>query len=273
MKTRIIAEIASNHLGDVSLAVRFIEVAAQSGVDYVKFQSSRYEDLVNKNDLQADWIRKTSLTDETHFKLIEECQKNNVKFLTTCFSVSRVAFLSSLSLDEVKLASPDLLSFSMIERLSQGFKHLIISTGMHTKKDIKIAIDFLIKNKINATLMHAVSLYPTPLDKNFMYKYLWLKDSYPHVGFSNHCSSIEPIKFAMANGAEIVEAHLKLGQDGPGRATPFDILPDDFRELVSYRNTLADILGDEDWLDDEDFQFPDEKIAAQRFIGRWGKNE
>jgi sialic acid synthase SpsE len=106
-----------------------------------------------------------------------------------------------------------------------------------------------------------------------MYKYLWLKDNYPHVGFSNHCSSIEPIKFAIANGAEIVEAHLKLGDNGPGRATPFDILPGDFEELVRYRDVIAEILGDESWLDDEDFLFPNEKKAAARFIGRWGDNK
>jgi N,N'-diacetyllegionaminate synthase len=273
LKTRIIAEIASNHLGDISLAKKFIQTASQAGIDCVKFQSSRYEDLVNMQDPQADWVKYTSLSDEAHFELIEECRNNKIEFLTTCFSITRADFLSTLGLEEIKIASPDLLSFSMIERLSQDFRHLIISTGMHTQKEIKIAIDFLTKTEINATLLHAVSLYPTPLDKNYMYKFLWLKDNYPHVGFSNHCSSIEPIKFAMANGAEIVEAHLKLGQDGPGRTTPFDILPDDFKELVSYRNTLADILGDEHWLDEEEFLFPDEKKAAERFIGRWGDNK
>lgn len=273
MKTRIIAEIASNHQGNMLLAKKFIQTASATGIDCVKFQSSRHEDLINLDDPQIEWIKDTSLSDEAHFELMDECRKNGVQFLTTCFSIGRIEFLASLGLKEVKVASPDLLSFSMIEKLGENFTHLIISTGMHTKKQIKTAIDFLTKNKINATLLHAVSLYPTPLDRNFMNKFLWLKDNYPHVGYSHHCSNIEPIKFAIANGAEIVEAHFKLGENGPGRAMPFDMLAGDFEELVRYRKILADVLGKEEWLDDEDFLFPDERKAAERFIGRWGDNK
>jgi len=201
MNTKIIAEISSNHQGDISIAKKFIKVAAQTGVDCVKFQSSRYEDLVRKNDPQSEWVKKTSLADEAHLELIEECKNNDIQFLTTCFSISRVKFLASLGLDEIKIASPDLLSFSMIEKLGQCFKHLIISTGMHTRKEIKNAIDFLLKNKINATLLHAISIYPTPANKSFMHKFLWLKDNFPRVGYSHHAVVIKPLEFAIAHGA------------------------------------------------------------------------
>lgn len=273
MSAKIIAEVASNHQGDISLAKEFIRVAARTGVDCVKFQSSRYEDLVEKNECQAEWVKSTSLSDEAHFELIEECAKNRIQFLSTCFSITRVEFLASLGLEEIKVASPDLLSFSMIEKLSQHFKHLIISTGMHTRKETKSAIDFLLQNKINATLLHAVSIYPTPIDATFMYKFLWLRDSFPHVGYSHHNACIEPVKFAMAHGAEIVEAHMKLGEDGPGRDASWDILPADFESLVKYRNELNLLLGNKEWLSEEDFLFPKEKEAAKRFIGRWGNNK
>jgi len=273
MGVKIVAEVASNHQGDISLAKEFIRVASRTGADCVKFQSSRYEDLVNKNDPQAEWIKRTSLSDETHFELIEECKDNKIQFLTTCFSITRVEFLASLGLEEIKVASPDLLSFSMIEKLAGRFKHLIISTGMHNKKEIKTAIDFLLTNKINATLLHAVSLYPTPTDKAFISKFLWLKDNFPHIGYSHHMVDIEPVKFAMANGAEIVEAHMKLGENGPGRAAPWDILPSDFETLVKYRDSLNQILGDKKWLDEEEFLFSEEAGARERFIGRWGNNK
>lgn len=273
IKTKIIAEVASNHGGDISLAKEFIRVAAQAGVDCVKFQSSRYEDLSDKKDAQAEWIKQSSLSDDAHFELIKECKTNNIQFLTTCFSINRVGFLVSLGLEEIKVASPDLLSFAMIEKLAEHFKHLIISTGMHNKMEIKKAIDFLSKNDINATLLHAVSLYPTPADKTFMRKYLWLKDNYSHVGYSHHASGIEPIKFAMAHGAEIVEAHMKLGENGPGRATTFDILPSDFVKLVEYRKALKEMMGSSSWLEAEDHLFPEELKARERFIGRWGKNK
>jgi N,N'-diacetyllegionaminate synthase len=269
---RIIAEVSSNHAGDMELAKRFIHVAADIGIDTVKFQSSRYEDLVDKKDPQGEWIKKSSLRDEDHLPLIEECKKRGVRFLTTCFSRSRVDFLSLLGMDEIKIASPDLLSFSLIEELAGRFRHLIISAGMHSVAHIREAIRFLEKNKVNATLMHSVSLYPTPPEKAFMSKFLWLKDSYPRVGYSNHCASIEPVLFAIANGACMVEAHLKLGKEGPGRAMPWDVLPEDFARIVAFHNACRAMQGEKSWLDDEDFLFPEEQQARKRFIGRWGDN-
>jgi len=272
MNQKIIAEIASNHQGDRVLAQRFIRVTSECGVDCVKFQSSRYEDLVDKNDSQAAWIQQTSLSDEDHMMLMQTCREHNVQFLTTCFSKSRISFLANLELDEIKIASPDLLSFPMIEECARHFKRLIISTGMHSRKDIKKAIYFLIQNKINATLLHAVSLYPTPFEKSFMGKFLWLQDNYSSVGYSHHCANIEPAMFALARGATIVEVHVKLGDHGPGRMCPWDISPDQLRTLVVFKDTVKTMLGDLEWLQDETFLFPEEGKAHQRFVGRWGNN-
>lgn len=269
---KIIAEVSSNHAGSIFLAKEFVRIASRVGADYVKFQTYKYEDLHNKNDPQAEWVKKTSLSEEDHFVLIEECKKHNIKFLTTCFSIKRVQFLASLEIEEIKVASPDLLSFSMIEKLSQHFKHLIISVGMHTLKEIKKVIEFLTRNKIKATLLHTTSLYPASLDKAFMYKFLWLKGNYPKIGFSNHIPGIETIKFAMAHGAHIVEAHMKLGRLGPGRATPWDLSPEEFEQISQYRKVLFSMLGEKDLIKNTNFLFPEEKDARKRFIGRWGNN-
>jgi len=272
MGTKIIVEISSNHQGDISLAKEFIRIASITGVDGVKFQSSRYEDLVDKSDPQAEWIKRTSLSDKDHFELMAECEKHKIGFLTTCFSLSRVDFLSSLGLDEIKIASPDLLSFKMIERLAGRFKHIIISAGMHSRGQIRKAIDFLLSNDINATLLHSVSMYPTPLDKAFMFKFLWLKDNFPSVGYSNHVPDIEPVRFSMAHEARIVEVHMKLGKYGPGRAADWDLSVDQVEDIVRYRDALAGILGKREDMDSEDFLYEEEMRAARRFVGRWGQN-
>ncbi|MBN1897479.1 MAG: N-acetylneuraminate synthase family protein [Spirochaetes bacterium] len=271
IKCRIIAEIASNHAGNMDLAKEFIRVSAEAGADGVKFQSSRYEDLVDKDDSLADWIKKTSLSDKDHSLLIDECKKHKVDFLTTCFSKSRINFLKTLGLKEIKVASPDVLSFSMLEELARHFDHLIISVGMHTINEIKKCIHFLEKNHIHATLLHATSLYPTPLEKAWMHKFLWLKENYARVGYSNHVNDVDVVKFSMDHGASIIETHLKLGENGPGRAKPWDLLPCQLKEIVQYRDKLAVMLGkeikkNENWLDEEESQ------ANKRFVGRWGDN-
>ena len=273
MSAKIIIEAASNHQGNIFLAKEFIRIAAKIGADYVKFQSSRYEDLTDKSDTQAEWVRQTSLSDDDHYELMKECSKQKIGFLTTCFSMSRVDFLSSLGLKEIKIASPDLLSFSMIEKLAEKFDHLIISTGMHTVGEIKRAIDFLNNNKINATLLHSVSMYPTPLNKAFMRKFLWLKDNFPKAGYSNHAPDAEPARFSMAHGAQIVEVHMKLGRYGPGRSADWDLSIEQVEEIVRYRNVLQKMLGKKKDLKNEDFLYEEEVNAAKRFVGRWGNNK
>ena len=47
-KVIIIAEAGVNHNGDIELAKKLIDVAADSGVDYVKFQTFKAEKLVSK---------------------------------------------------------------------------------------------------------------------------------------------------------------------------------------------------------------------------------
>jgi len=271
-KCRITVEVASNHVGDIELAKEFIRVCSEIGVDCVKFQSSRFEDLKKIDDPQLEWIRKTSLSDKSHYLLIDHCKECNIQFLTTCFSRTRIDFLASLGLDEIKLASPDLLSFGMIRELSEKFGHLIISTGMHAVSELESAIQFLEREKINATLLHSVSLYPTPVDKAWMNKFFWLREHYPRVGYSNHVADVDVVKFAMDNNAEIIEVHMKLGGSGPGRASDWDLLPEEVEEIVEYREKLTamsgpSIEGNEDWLDEG------EAKAAKRFIGRWGDNK
>ena len=49
-KVFIIAEIGNNHEGDIEIAKRMIEAAANSGVDAVKFQTIRAENLIQSID-------------------------------------------------------------------------------------------------------------------------------------------------------------------------------------------------------------------------------
>mgnify|MGYP001209335220 CR=1 FL=1 len=272
MRTRIVAEVASNHAGSLPLAKEFIRIAAAVGADCVKFQSSRYEDLSRREDPQADWVRMTSLSDDAHRELIDTCRAHKIGFLTTCFSRTRVPFLTSLGMDEIKVASPDLMSFPLIELLSASFRHIIISTGLHTCAEIRQATAFLTRKRINATLLHSVSIYPTPPEKAFMGKFLWLRTIYPHVGYSNHVPGTEAAKFAIAQGAEIVEVHFKLGKFGPGRATEWDLTPEELHDLIEYRNLIEKLTGKQEWLEDASFLFPEELAGRDRFIGRWVDN-
>src|SRR2546425_12334392 len=91
----IIAEIGANHGVDMSSAKEMVQSAAESGADFVKFQSWQSKNLA-PGDPNFERHRTAELSDEQHFELIEACRQHGVEFLTTCFDVHRVGFLATL---------------------------------------------------------------------------------------------------------------------------------------------------------------------------------
>ena len=58
MHTLIIAEAGVNHNGSIALAKKLIDVASEAGVDYVKFQTFKTENLVSLSAPKAEYQRR-----------------------------------------------------------------------------------------------------------------------------------------------------------------------------------------------------------------------
>lgn len=266
MRTRLIAEVTSNHGGDLGLAREFIQAAARAGVDYVKFQSWRAATVrEGAADPQYDWFVQSELSDQAHHELINECARNNIKFLTTCFDIGRVEFLASLGLDTIKVGSPDLGSRRMLEALRKRFRHIIVSTGISTDEEVGRAASWLAGGEF--TLLHCVSLYPTPPELVNLRRMEWLRQFTPSVGWSDHTVGLDAARLAIAAGANYVEKHYCLGRTGPGRVTSWDATPEDFAELVAYTCHVEKLMGSSDPMHTAEIA-----SARSRFIGRWGDN-
>lgn len=263
-KAKIIAEVSSNHGGDLKTAKEFIKIAGGIGVDYVKFQSwqSKY---LNKNDPQYAWFSKSELTDKMHYELINECQRYKIKFLTTCFDIDRIQFLSGLGLQEIKVGSADTSSYKMLAVLKEKFEHIIVSTGMATEEEVVKAAEVL--TGIRFTFLHCVSIYPTPLGRVNMLRMEWLRGFTPSVGYSDHCIGIQAVKLAIARGATYVEKHFTLGEGKCPRTMSWDATPAEFEEIVSYRDECGKLLGEGKLIIDEDII-----RARKKSIGRLGNS-
>ncbi len=265
MRTLIIADVTSNHGGDLDLARRFIRTAAECGADYIKFQSWR-ACKVRLSDPQKAWFEKAELKDEDHRILIEECKRHEIGFLTTIFDIERIEFLASLGIDTIKVPSPDAASYTMLAALRQRFKNIIVSVGMATEQEIKKTTELLRSGRFS--LLHCVSLYPVPDDLANVRKMLALRDFAESVGYSDHTVGNDAAKLAIALGAAYVEKHFCLSRDGTlGRSNPWDMTPDDLREICGFSQRAEQLLGDGSLI-----------VSAQelenrpRFVGRWGDN-
>jgi N,N'-diacetyllegionaminate synthase len=266
MRTQIIAEVTSNHGGDLTLAREFIQRAADAGADYVKFQSWRASTVRDgAADPQHAWFVRSELSDAAHHELIEECDRRGVRFLTTCFDIGRVDFLASLGGDTIKVGSPDLTSRRMLEALRARFRHVIVSTGVGTDAEVEAAAHWLERGDF--TLLHCVSLYPMPPGQAHLRRMEWLRRFTPSVGWSDHAEGLDVARMAIAAGASFVEKHFCLGRNGPGRATAWDATPDEIAALVSYARHVETIMGDASAPATEELA-----RAKARFTGRWGNN-
>lgn len=275
MKTQIIADVGANHNGDMQLAKKMIHAAAESGADYVKFQSWRASKLVKLagvSDEQfardLEYYKKRELSDEQHKLLLKECEKNGVRFLTTCFDIERVDFLANLGIKEIKVPSPDSGSHKMISLLAKKFDHLIVSTGMSVPADVEKTAGIVKRAGKKLSFMHCVSLYPLAFEKANLARMNWLKRFTPSVGFSDHSVGTELGKIAIAWGASFLEKHFTIDRGLEGKDQRFSALPHELRELADYAKRVELAMGS-----GAPGMLEEEKSVRVRYVGKWGVNK
>ncbi|OAS14514.1 N-acetylneuraminate synthase [Paenibacillus oryzisoli] len=157
-RTFIVAEAGVNHNGDIELAKRLIEVAADCGADVVKFQTFRSEKLVSKlaekagyqksttdaTENQLNMLKKLELSIEDHHLLIDHCKKNGIMFLSTPFDEDSLYFLAEdLKLPIIKIPSGEITNAPFLLKIARFKKKIILSTGMSSLGEIEHALSIL----------------------------------------------------------------------------------------------------------------------------------
>lgn len=267
-RCRIIAEFTSNHLGDDRIIDAMLEEAKRVGVDVVKFQSWQAQRLrPDFPDYDATYARhkSTELSDAQHSRIIERCRELGLEFLTTCFDLHRVDFLASLGLSTIKVASPDANSWTLLDKLSEKFPTLIISTGLISHSELEELLRRV--DPRQAIIMHCVSLYPTPLNEVSLARMEWIRAQGFRAGFSDHTQGPEAAMLAIARGAEVVEKHFTLSQALPGKDQAMSATPTVFETISRWRDLVPVMMGQAV----RDLSEPERKIR-DLYAGKWGNN-
>ncbi|MBT6563064.1 MAG: hypothetical protein HON76_11125 [Candidatus Scalindua sp.] len=242
MKSIIVAEAASNHNGDLGIAKEMIHAAKEAGADMIKFQSYLGRN-VKEGHADKDRFEKVNLSDEAHFELLEESNKKEIGFFTTCFDIGRIEFLKTLRITTVKVASYDMDSRQMVGELARSFQHLIISTGSSDNENVKETVDLLNGTECQYTLLHCTTLYPTLLERANLSRLDWLKQFTPNVGFSDHTIGTEAPKAAIAMGAVMVEKHFTLDKNMKGNSHKLACDPKELKEITEYAQLFEKMYG------------------------------
>lgn len=241
VRIEIIAEIGENHLGNWAMAARMIELAAQAGADYCKFQSYRGTDVA-LGDPERDWFHQVEVSDEAHRSLLDHCRRHGVQFLSSPFTCERADLLLSLGLTTTKVASSELTNLKLLRHLNGRAKRVFLSVGLATEDEIRAALEALSHSEV--TLLHCVSLYPAPPDKINLRSIPYLSERFGRpVGFSDHTIGHHAAIAACALGAQVIEKHVTLSRDLPGTDHVLSLDPVELKQMVSEIRDLETMLG------------------------------
>jgi len=262
-KTLIIAEAGVNHNGSLDLARQLIDVAAEAGVDYVKFQTFKTEKLVSKQAEKADYqventgneqesqfemIKKLELDRSTHEVLINYCATKNIRFFSTAFDLDSIDLLEELELPLYKVPSGEMTNLPYLRKIAGKGKPVILSTGMCTLADIEAAIRVMLATGLERemlTVLHCNTEYPTPMaDVNLRAMITIGRAFGVKVGYSDHTLGIEVPIAAVAMGAVCIEKHFTLDRTMEGPDHRASLEPTELKAMVSAIRNIEVALGD-----------------------------
>lgn len=260
--TLIIAEAGVNHNGSTDMAKKLIDVAAGAGVDYVKFQTFKAENLVIQSAVKAEYqqrntgdgdnsqytmLKKLELSPEQHFELIEYCRQKGVKFFSTAFDFDSIDFLASLHLGLWKIPSGEITNYPYLKKMAGYQEPVILSTGMSTMEEIETAVAVLARfgvRKEQITVLHCNTEYPTPMnDVNLAAMQEIRQHLGVSVGYSDHTEGWEVSIAAVALGAEVIEKHFTLNRTLPGPDHKASLEPAELVAMVSAIRNIEQAIG------------------------------
>ena len=259
-RTLIIAEAGVNHNGNLKIAKKLINVAADAGADMVKFQTFTPERIVSRfaekaeyqkkstgnDDSQLEMLRKLVLKKEWHPVLKEHAEKRGIKFISTPFDFDSIDFLKELDLPLFKIPSGEITNLPYLERIGQIGKPVILSTGMSSMDEIEKAVSILRESGCGEiSVLHCNTQYPTPYkDVNLEAMDTIRRRLNVPVGYSDHTSGIEVPIAAVAMGAEIIEKHYTLDKDMEGPDHKASLDPCELKEMIRAIRNIEDAIGD-----------------------------
>ncbi len=250
-RTWIVAEIGVNHEGDSKIAADLIRLAAQCGVDAVKFQTFRAEYYVSTvQPERLERVRRFQLPYENFRELAGIAKESGVTFFSTPLHADDADFLDEIA-PIFKVSSGDLTHLSLIHHIAAKGKPIIISTGLGTREEIQAAIDTVLEvqpqagDKGGLMLLHCVAAYPTSAEEANLANIAWLRETFGlPVGYSDHTLGIKACELAVATGAVALEKHFtyrKENQTFHDHALSAD--PEDMRQLVAAVRQAETYLG------------------------------
>jgi N-acetylneuraminate synthase len=250
----VVAEVGINHNGDVELAKRLVDAAADAGADAVKFQKRSVEVVYAPEELArpkespwgdtyGDYARGREFGVEEYAAIDAHCRQRGILWFASCWDEASVDFMERFDPPCYKLASATLTDDALLRHHRATGRPLILSTGMSTIEQIDHAVEVLGKDDL--VLLHTTSTYPSKFDELNLAAIETLRERYDlPVGYSGHEVGLVPSVAAVVLGAVMVERHITLDRAMWGSDQAASVEPHGFQRLVRDIRVVETARGD-----------------------------
>lgn len=243
----IIAEMSGNHNQSLDRALSIVDAAAAAGAHALKLQTYTADTITIKGahtiqDNGSIWkgkelydLYKQAYTPwEWHKPIFEQAKKRGMIAFSSPFDETAVDFLEKLEVPLYKIASFENTDHTLLRKVAQTGKPVIMSTGVSTIGDIQESVEVLRQNGCkDLILLKCTSTYPaSPENTNLR--------TIPHmrqlfnclIGLSDHTMGIGAAVAAVSFGAVVIEKHFTLDRNDGGVDSTFSLEPNELKALV-----------------------------------------
>ena len=246
----MIAEAGMNHDGSLGNAIRFAEVAAECGADAVKFQLHDADAETTRDapsppyfqhETRWEYFRRTAFTDEQWATLKEACDRAEIEFLCSVFSVEAVERLEQLGVRRYKIGSGEVTNLELVRRVGATGRPVLLTSGMSSWAELDAAVAAAGND---VTVLQCTSSYPTPPERVGLNVLAELRERYGRpVGLSDHSLGNYAAYAAVALGAVVIEKHFTLSKEGYGPDAALALEPDELEDLVEGVREIETMLA------------------------------
>jgi len=256
----VVAEAGVNHNGDMALARRLVDAAADAGADAVKFQTFRTDALVSRvapkagyqvettgaGESQRTMLARLELNEAQHAELRDRAAGRGIVFFSAPFDEASADTLERLGVAVFKVPSGEITNTPFLRHIASKGRPMILSTGMSTLAEVDAAVAAIREaGDPPLVVLHCLSAYPAPPAEVNLRAMAVLRDRYGvPAGFSDHTLGIDVSLAAAALGAAVIEKHITLDKTLPGPDHRASLEPAEMAALVRGIRTIESALGD-----------------------------
>jgi N-acetylneuraminate synthase len=154
----VIAEAGVNHNGDVDLALRLVDVAADAGADAVKFQTYRADEIASANapkaayqvtaadagESQREMLERLELPIDAYDIITDRCRSRGIEFMSTGFDIASLRMLvERVGIQRIKIPSGEITNGPLLLAAARSGLPIILSTGMSDLDEIEHALSVI----------------------------------------------------------------------------------------------------------------------------------